>query len=895
MASTGSGTVTNVAVKISADIKQLQNKLYEAQKQFDIFVQNNITPPPAATLGERFLSGVKTAAATAKKTLASVYDYASKAAVFFTPFSSVFSAAKMGLLAVEMGIASATIQAVKFAAALEDAQISFSVLSGSKEAGKAMVSQLQKFSLATPFSFEKVLPSAMQAKAFGIEDKDLIPTLRVLGDVSAALNQPIQDIVYLYGTLKTQNRAFAIDIRQFAMRGIPIYEELAKVLRKDTTEVMKLVEEGKVGFAEVQKAFANMTGVGGRFYDMMEQRSRSLSGRFMALKDLYQIFSTKLGGEVSDKLGIKPIITNIVDYLSDVEDRWKDVSSLIEGFTSGVKNIVLYIWDMAKMFAALGRAVFEIATTVVQMFNIKGYSVGINYQNTVLKWIDFLIGVIKMTVRGFSFFLTPITAIVDVLHSIVKSFTSLVKIIVHIIESIAKLKAPDLNYMGQQVKAVVNPELTRYMWSSIDVLNDIRDNTKEMTRNRFEEQKQREKAREKFLDNIAVDAIYGQLFQGAKRLDVDYADATSIQKRFDESIFEDFKNARGASLEAYAKGLKINQKFILDDGMPWLFGGVDPDTYIQQLENRIAKQVNQIKTLQKQRDANPALDLDVDFNKRLNAEKRSLENYKKSREALESKLRVQQALTALAKGDLKNFDPSAFTAEQFRNYFDQKSLINTPFYETQIKPALEVAKLLQDVKQLQNRDEVDRAVYMEELIKTQGKEYADRVLVAEKAYKERRFKINELEIVPTISAAAQGFVDEIKKEMETADPFKVFQDKLGYLQEGKRFGKLNELQYSTGLMKAFEELRSKTDMEKKMATAIDYGSAEAVSIENQIKAFGAEATDYNRMVLEIMQDQKRIQEEQLKKLDQITRSGIDIRYRKYSMLGVEFSLSDIGP
>ena len=48
---------------------------------------------------------------------------------------------------------------------------------------------------------------------------------------------------------------FTVDIRQFAGRGIPIYEELAKVLGVTKDEVSNLVTEGKVGFAEVEKGF----------------------------------------------------------------------------------------------------------------------------------------------------------------------------------------------------------------------------------------------------------------------------------------------------------------------------------------------------------------------------------------------------------------------------------------------------------------------------------------------------------------------------------------------------------------------------------------------------------------------------------------------------------------
>ena len=70
----------------------------------------------------------------------------------------------------------------------------------------------------------------------------------MLGNVAAGVGSQLGDLAYLYGTLRTQGRAYAVDIRQFAGRGIPIYEELAKVLRVTKDNVSELVKEGKVGF-----------------------------------------------------------------------------------------------------------------------------------------------------------------------------------------------------------------------------------------------------------------------------------------------------------------------------------------------------------------------------------------------------------------------------------------------------------------------------------------------------------------------------------------------------------------------------------------------------------------------------------------------------------------------
>ena len=102
----------------------------------------------------------------------------------------------------------------------------------------------------TPFDLSGIASSAKQMLAYGSTVDNVVDELVMLGNVASGVGAPLQDIAYLYGTLRTQGRAFTVDIRQFAGRGIPIYEELAKVLGVTKDEVSCLVTEGKVGLLQ---------------------------------------------------------------------------------------------------------------------------------------------------------------------------------------------------------------------------------------------------------------------------------------------------------------------------------------------------------------------------------------------------------------------------------------------------------------------------------------------------------------------------------------------------------------------------------------------------------------------------------------------------------------------
>lgn len=198
----------------------------------------------------------------------------------------VVTGAKRAAVAFGAAGLAATTFAIKSAADFEQTRIGLENMLGSADKARAMLAKVSKFAAETPFEFPELAQATRQLVAFGFSGEDAFKTMTQLGDVSAAIGAPINDLAYLMGTLRAQGRAFTIDIRQFAMRGIPIYEYLAKVMKTNTKELTELIETGKIGFPEVQKAFQLMTQEGGKFHGTMAKQSKSLSGLFSTLKDV---------------------------------------------------------------------------------------------------------------------------------------------------------------------------------------------------------------------------------------------------------------------------------------------------------------------------------------------------------------------------------------------------------------------------------------------------------------------------------------------------------------------------------------------------------------------------------------------------------------------------------
>ena len=188
-----------------------------------------------------------------------------------------------------------TNQLIKVRGEFQQNQIAFEVMLQSKAKADQLMGELVSFASESPFGLQSSAKAAKQLLAYGSAAHEVRNELKMLGDVASGVSQPIGDLAYLYGTLRTQGRAYAVDIRQFAGRGIPIYEELAKVLKVNTNQINEMVEAGKVGFPEVQKALKNMSSEGGKFHNLMIKQTESLAGLREKLSDAVDVALNDIG------------------------------------------------------------------------------------------------------------------------------------------------------------------------------------------------------------------------------------------------------------------------------------------------------------------------------------------------------------------------------------------------------------------------------------------------------------------------------------------------------------------------------------------------------------------------------------------------------------------------
>jgi hypothetical protein len=202
-------------------------------------------------------------------------------------------------------------------------EIAFKTMLGSEDEANKLMDQLVKTAAKTPFDLQGIAQGAKQLLAYGIQADDVNETLVRLGDISAGLSIPLNDLVYLYGTTITQGRMFTMDLRQFLGRGIPMTEELAKQFGVTKEKVGELVTAGKVSAENMKQAIISMTSEGGKFASLMEKQSHTITGQISNIEDAVDTMFNEIGKKSEG------VINTGLSSVSYLVENWEKIGKVV--------------------------------------------------------------------------------------------------------------------------------------------------------------------------------------------------------------------------------------------------------------------------------------------------------------------------------------------------------------------------------------------------------------------------------------------------------------------------------------------------------------------------------------------------------------------------------------
>jgi tape measure domain-containing protein len=163
--------------------------------------------------------------------------------------------------------------------AFQQLTLGLEAFTGGVQNAEAAYADFKDTALKTPFSVEGVAQAGKVMLAFGLTTEETAVATRQLAVVAGATGGDLNNLARNLGQISAQGRAYTRDLNQFAIAGIPIYQELAKELGVSVVAVREFAEQGSIGFSEVSRALANLTEDGSAFAKLADKQLDTIAGQ----------------------------------------------------------------------------------------------------------------------------------------------------------------------------------------------------------------------------------------------------------------------------------------------------------------------------------------------------------------------------------------------------------------------------------------------------------------------------------------------------------------------------------------------------------------------------------------------------------------------------------------
>lgn len=413
----------------------------------------------------------------------------------------------LGALTYAMGslIKSSITSASKY----EDQRLALTAMTKSAVRADMIMRDVIKTAQKTPFEAKELMDYASQLYSTGTAQKDLIPTMVMLGDVASGVGKDkLPNIVYAFRQIQVAGRLMAQDLLQLESSSVPVLQELSVMTGKTTAELRKMMRDGQITSDMVNEAFKNMTKEGGRFYAMMAQANLTTSGRISNLMD------------VIEQLKIS-IMTNLLGGIKVLTNGLIAISNFIEKLPSGLKTAIGYFLTFSTVALSVGSVVIAFTSILGGLriaLMLVGTSAGIGIlaagiSLAVVYSRELLTILFKLTRPINEFNISFLTFIKDLKNV----FTGLFKLIDELALKMNKLtgkvgiklfdvnqdKAISTDAIDNQIKRIQEKIKKQNEWMGQQRLEEI-NNEKELSKAKIAIEEEQEKNRKATKENNAV-------------------------------------------------------------------------------------------------------------------------------------------------------------------------------------------------------------------------------------------------------------------------------------------------------------------------------------------------------------------------------------------------------
>lgn len=252
---------------------------------------------------------------------------------------------KLGGIAAGLGLAtmlSSGVSASTQAGLQGQAQrASFETIAG-KEQGGALYGNVTKYAQQSIYGNE-LYGQAQTQLAFGAQAQEVMPTLKMLGDVAMGDKQRMESLNLAYSQVRAAGKLTGQDLLQFVNAGFNPLQEIAAKTGKTLADLRTEVSDGKITFEHVRGAFKSATEQGGKFYKMVDTIAKTDYGKVEAAKGQLQGLGLQLGASLAPLVGkfVEQIGTPGMDFFG------KEIVPKLGDFLEGLSDYLPIIKELA--------------------------------------------------------------------------------------------------------------------------------------------------------------------------------------------------------------------------------------------------------------------------------------------------------------------------------------------------------------------------------------------------------------------------------------------------------------------------------------------------------------------------------------------------------------------
>lgn len=221
--------------------------------------------------------------------------------------------ALQGILEGVVGLLS---QPITLAADMESVSAQFEVMLGSGAKARAMLKDLMQFANTTPFESAGLARSAKTLLAFGIAGSNVVPTLRMLGDVAGDSQERLDQLTLAFAQISSAGKLQGQDLLQLINAGFNPLQEIARTTGRSMADLRDDMEKGAISAEMVTGAFRAATSAGGRFFQNTTKQGLTFNGVWSTVKDTMASVWRALGAPVINAL--KPVLTETTALLGQL-------------------------------------------------------------------------------------------------------------------------------------------------------------------------------------------------------------------------------------------------------------------------------------------------------------------------------------------------------------------------------------------------------------------------------------------------------------------------------------------------------------------------------------------------------------------------------------------------